>query len=234
MQTPPDVGRTWRLALLGAPGAGKGTQAQLLTSALGACPLSTGDVFRAARDNPKRAGAALAAAQTFMARGELVPDSVVLDLIRERSRCLHCKGGFMLDGFPRTLPQARALDALLAAEKLRLDAVIYFDVAPELLLARLTGRRVCARCQAVFHIQNRPSRIDGVCDQCGGALEQRADDQPKAIAVRLDAYRKITMPLLEHYRRQDLLVAIRAEGEPAEILARTLDALVLHTPAASG
>jgi adenylate kinase len=232
VQTPPDVGRTWRLVLLGPPGAGKGTQAGLLTSALGACPLSTGDVFRFAKDHPKTSGPALVAAQKFMARGELVPDGVVLDLIRERSWCLHCRGGFMLDGFPRTLPQAEALDAVLVAEKIRLDAVVYYDVPQQLLLSRLTGRRTCARCQSVFHIQTRPSRIDGVCDRCGGVLEQRADDRPEAISVRLEAYKKATLPLLAYYRDKGLLLSIRAEGEPADILARTLDELVTHAPVA--
>jgi adenylate kinase len=212
--------------LIGPPGAGKGTQAALLTHALGACPLSTGDVFRVARNHGSTPGSALASIRDHMARGELVPDALVIEMIRERNRCLHCSGGFMLDGFPRTLPQARALDTLLAAENLRLDAVIDFEVGRPLLLGRLTGRRVCPRCQAVFHVETKRPRIDGVCDQCDTALVQRPDDRPDAIAVRLDAYERATVPLLDHYRALGVLLTIRAEGEPAEILGRTLDALV--------
>jgi adenylate kinase len=224
-QPPPDVGRTWRLVLLGPPGAGKGTQADLLVHALGACPLSTGDVFRAARQNAGAPGPALAAALAHMNRGELVPDEVVLGILRERSRCLHCRGGFMLDGFPRTLPQARALDTVLQEENLPLDAVINYEVPRDVLLGRLSGRRVCPQCKTVFHVVTRKSRIEGRCDRCGGALEQRADDRPEAIAVRLDAYERATLPLLDHYRAQGLLLTINAEGEPADILARTLNAL---------
>jgi adenylate kinase len=212
--------------LIGPPGAGKGTQAALLTHALGACPLSTGDVFRAARNHAGTPGSALATIRAHMARGELVPDALVLDMIRERNRCLHCSGGFMLDGFPRTLPQAQALDALLGAEDLSLDAVVDFEVGRDLLLRRLTGRRVCPRCQAVFHVETKRPRIEGVCDQCDTALVQRSDDRADAIAVRLDAYDRATVPLLDHYRALGLLVTIRADGEPAGILARTLDALV--------
>lgn len=211
--------------MLGPPGAGKGTQADLLTHALGACPLSTGDVLRAAKSHACAPGSALATALAYMNRGELVPDDVVLGIVRERLRCLHCGGGFMLDGFPRTLRQARALDRVLETERLALDAVINYDVPRAMLLARLSGRRVCPQCKTVFHIETRRSRIDGRCDRCGGALEQRADDRPEAVAVRLDAYEHATLPLLDYYRNQGLLVTIAADGEPAEILARTLNAL---------
>ena len=224
-QPPPEVGRTWRLVLLGPPGAGKGTQADLLVHALGACPLSTGDVFRAAKHHACAPGSALGEALRHMERGELVPDRVVLGLVQERGRCLHCRGGFMLDGFPRTLPQALALDELLTREQVPLDAVIDYQVPTELLLARLTGRRVCRECKTVFHVETRPSQIEGRCDRCGGTLEQRADDRPEAIAVRLEAYVTATQPLEAHYRAQGLLVPVEAVGSPAEILARTLDAL---------
>lgn len=228
MQPPRDVGRQWKLVLLGAPGAGKGTQARLLGNALGACALSTGDVFRAAREHGGRKQTALARAQSYMAQGELVPDAVVLDLIRERKNCLHCRGGFMLDGFPRTVAQAEALEALLVAEHIELDAVVYLDVAPQSLVARLSGRRVCARCQEVYHVSTHRSRIEGVCDQCGAALMQRTDDRAEAIAVRIEAYTRATVPVLEYYRRRGLLVTVSGEGAPADILARTLDAMVEH------
>lgn len=231
-QPPPRVARIWRLLLLGAPGAGKGTQGALLANALGACPLSTGDVFRAASDRDAEPGSALATAQARMRRGELVSDPIVLDVIRERSRCLHCSGGFLLDGFPRTLPQAEALDTLLAAEKLQLDAVLFYDIDAELLRARLTARRSCRRCHSVFHLQAKPPKTEGICDFCAGELEQRADDQPEAITIRLDAYARATRPLLEHYRRRGLLLTIRADDAPLAVFAHTLDALAA-LPAAS-
>lgn len=225
LQPPPTVHRTWRLILLGPPGVGKGTQAELLSGALGACPLSTGDVFRAACKCTPPPGSPMAAAQAQMARGELVTDATVLALIRDRSRCLHCGGGFMLDGFPRTLPQARAIDELFASEQIRLDAVVSYELPEAEIVARLSGRRVCPVCKAVFHVASQPPRAEGVCDKCGSALVQREDDRPEAIRVRLAAYQAATVPLADHYRAKGLLVPVSAEGRPADILARTLDAL---------
>jgi adenylate kinase len=225
LQPPTVVQRTWRLVLLGPPGVGKGTQAELLSRALGACALSTGDVFRAARGRVVSPGSPMAEAQDYMERGELVPDETVLALISERGRCLHCGGGFMLDGFPRTRPQAQAIDALLARENLQLDAVISYELPAAEIIARLTGRRVCPQCKAVFHVTSRPPATAGVCDQCGGKLVQRPDDRPDAVRVRLEAYAADTIPLAAHYRAQGLLVPIDASGRPEEIFAHTLDAL---------
>jgi len=225
LQPPTIVHRTWRLVLLGPPGVGKGTQADLLSRALGACPLSTGDVFRAAKGKTAKPGSAMARAHGCMQRGELVPDDIVLALISERCRCLHCNGGFMLDGFPRTEPQAVAIDHLLADEHLRLDAVISYELPITEILARITGRRVCPKCKAVFHVTGRPPVRAGVCDNCGGELEQRPDDRPEAVKVRLEAYAADTKPLAEHYRKMDLLIPINAAGRPEDIFAHTLDAL---------
>jgi len=216
----------WRLVLLGAPGVGVSTQAELLFNALGACPLSAGDIFRAINGLRTVPGSAMAAAQEQMARGEPVSDDTVLGLIRERSRCLRCGGGFMLDGFPRTLTQARALDALLSADSLQLDAVISYDLPAEEITARLSGRRVCPKCTAAFHIRGHRPRISGICDQCDTALVQQPEDQPAAIGGRLSAYAAATGPVVEHYRTQNLLISIPANGKPVEVLARTLDALV--------
>jgi adenylate kinase len=224
-QPPPVVNRTWRLVLLGPPGVGKGTQADRLSHALGACPLSTGDIFRHAHKQPLTPGSALADAWEYMQRGELVPDATVLGIIGERGRCLHCRGGFMLDGFPRTQAQAVGLDALLARENLQLDAVVYYSLPTPELVARISGRRVCPQCKAVFHVRSHPPRTAGVCDQCGSQLEHRNDDRPEAVAIRLETYHTATLPLVEYYRSRGLLVPIEADGSEDTILAATLDAL---------
>lgn len=225
LQPPPEVKRTWRLVLFGPPGAGKGTQAEFLSRALGACQLSTGDVFRAAQGRIAASGTAMATAQACMARGELVPDETVLALIAERGRCLHCPGGFMLDGFPRTVAQAEALDTLLANDHVRLDAVISYELPTEQLVVRLGGRLVCPKCKAVYHATTHVPHTAGLCDECGSPLIQRADDRPESVRVRLAAYAAATAPLTDYYRNQGLLVSITASGEPGEILARTLDSL---------
>lgn len=219
---PPRVGRAWRIVLLGPPGVGKGAQARLLTRALGACPLSTGDVLRTAR-NGRSTGPALAEALGRVARGELVPDLVMLEVVHERRQCLDCRGGFLLDGFPRTLGQAVALDAWLAASGTELDAVLDYQLDDAALVARLSGRRICPRCQAVFHLQHHPPRRAGLCDECESELVQRPDDEPAAIAVRLRAFAEATAPLTGYYRERGRLVAIPAGGAPTEILAHTLD-----------
>ncbi len=226
LQPPPVVRRTWRLVLLGPPGVGKGTQGELLCNSLGACPLSTGDVFRAAKGHPAAPGSAMARAQAAMQNGELVSDDTVLAMVRERDHCLLCRGGFMLDGFPRTLAQATALDAHLETVQVRLDAVISYELPLDQIVTRISGRLVCPKCKAVFHATTHPPRRPGICDQCGAALTQRPDDRPEAVRVRLEAYESATQPLAAYYDRQNLLVRIMADGAPMDILAHTLDALV--------
>ena len=215
-----------RLVLLGAPGVGKGTQAELLCQKLGACHLSTGDIFRAAKamDAGERTPA-LTAALDYMRRGDLVPDETVLALVAERVGCLRCDSGFLLDGFPRTVAQAEALDKLLAGQKLQLDAVLSYDLPLEKVVARLSGRRTCPGCKAVFHVEARPPKVAGVCDHCGGKLYQREDDRPESIRVRMEAYERSTAPLADFYRKKKLLVSISAEGSPEEIFQRSVDAL---------
>lgn len=229
-QPPPAVVRTWRLVLIGPPGVGKGTQAELLSQTLGACPLSTGDIFRHAHAHPHPAGSAMAEAWDYMQRGELVPDATVLGIIAERSRCLHCGGGFMLDGFPRTQAQAVGLDALLAREQIRLDAVICYSLPTPEIVARISGRRLCPQCKAVFHVATHPPRTAGICDHCGTHLEHRADDRPEAVTIRLETYHTATLPLLEYYQAQGVLVPIEASGRPEEIFTETLDALCSLPP----
>ncbi len=215
-----------RLVLLGAPGVGKGTQAELLCAKLGACHLSTGDIFRAAKamDACERTPA-LTAALDYMRRGDLVPDETVLALVAERVGCLRCEGGFLLDGFPRTVAQAEALEKLLAGEKLQLDAVLSYELPLEQVVSRLSGRRTCSNCKAVFHIQTRPPKVADVCDHCGGKLYQREDDRPESIRVRMEAYERSTSPLADFYRQRKLLLPVSAEGSPEAIFKRTLDVL---------
>ena len=215
-----------RLVLLGAPGVGKGTQAELLSEKLGACHLSTGDIFRAAKAmGPAERTPALTSALDYMRRGDLVPDETVLALVAERVGCLRCEGGFLLDGFPRTVAQAQALDKLLTGEKLELDAVVSYELPLEQVVSRLSGRRMCPNCKAVFHVEARPPKTPGVCDHCGAKLYQREDDRPESIRVRMEAYERQTAPLADFYRRRKLLLPISAEGSPEEIFNRTLDAL---------
>ncbi|MCL4788510.1 MAG: nucleoside monophosphate kinase [Verrucomicrobia bacterium] len=215
-----------RFVLLGAPGVGKGTQAELLCERLGTCHLSTGDVFRAARClTPEERSPALDAALDYMQRGDLVPDTTVLDLVRERTLCLRCGGGFLLDGFPRTVAQAEALSNLLEREQIKLTAVLNYDLALDKVVARLSGRRTCPGCKAVFHVTARPPKVAGVCDHCGGSLYQREDDRPEAIRNRMEVYQKSTKPLIDFYQQRGVLVTIEAEGTPEEIYERTLVAL---------
>ncbi len=215
--------QSFRFVLLGAPGVGKGTQAELLCERFHTCHLSTGDVFRMAKCLAESERTpAIQTALGHMRRGELVPDGTVLDLISERARCLRCHGGFLLDGFPRTVRQAEALDALLEREKVALTAVVNYELPLGQIVERLAGRRTCADCKAVFHVATLPPLINGVCDHCGGQLVQREDDRPESIRVRMAAYEASTSPLAEFYRRKNLLVSITADGSPQEIFERTL------------
>lgn len=221
-----------RLVLLGAPGAGKGTQAGLLSQYLGACHLSTGDIFRAAKsldgcDRTRPMNAAL----DCMKRGELVCDEMILSLVAERSRCLTCRGGFLLDGFPRTVVQAKALEKLLASLQAPLQAVLSYDLPPDKIIARFSGRRTCSKCKTVFHVKSQPPQFAGNCDHCGGELIQRDDDRPEAVRIRMAAYERSTVPLLKYYWRRGLLVSIPADGTPEEVLRRALAALRINLAA---
>ena len=224
--TPPRLDRPLALVLLGAPGVGKGTQAELLHARIGACQLSTGDVFRASKGlQACERSPAMNAALTQMQKGELVSDRTVLQMIRERANCLKCHGGFLLDGFPRTVAQAQALQSLLADLDVHLDAVINYTLPLNEIVGRISGRRTCSMCKAVFHLTTRPPMTEGVCDNCGGKLIQREDDRTEAVRVRMDAYTQQTAPLTEFYNRLDLLISIPADGTPDQILERTMLAL---------
>jgi len=224
-----EVDHPWRLVLLGAPGVGKGTQADLLTRRLRACHLSTGDVFRALSG---RAGCdlspAMKTALEYMRRGDLVPDSTVWDMVRERNGCLHCGGGFILDGFPRTVGQAESLRRLMVNENLELSAVINYVLPVNEIVARLSGRRTCAKCKSVYHVTELPPKVAGRCDRCDVELFQREDDRPESIKVRLEAYDRSTAPLIEFYEKLDLLMPVAASGTPEEICGRTMAALAIR------
>jgi adenylate kinase len=160
-----------------------------------------------------------------MRRGQLVPDDVVVSMVRERTGCLRCRGGFLLDGFPRTTAQAAALDSILSELGVALDFTLCYEMPLEEVVARLSGRRTCLGCKAVYHTTTRPPRVEGVCDQCRGRLVQRADDRPESIRIRMHAYEESTRPVAEYYTRAGKLVTIPASGTPEEILQRTLQAV---------
>jgi adenylate kinase len=218
--------RPWRLVLLGAPGVGKGTQAELLSKRLGPCQLSTGEIFRAAKQHSNGdLSPAMKAALEYMRRGELVPDETVLDILRERAHCLQCPTGFLLDGFPRTATQARALQLMLKELDVKLDAVVSYELSTEQVIERISGRRICPQCKANYHLTAMPPRKDGVCDVCGAALIQREDDRPEAVRIRLEAYEKSTKPLEDFYRSLDLLVPVKVGTVPEVTFERTITAL---------
>lgn len=231
-QAAPPPPRAWHFVLLGPPGVGKGTQAERIVAEFGPCQLSTGDLFRHALHDAGDhvPSPAMANALAAMQRGELVSDAMVDELVRERAACLACEHGFLLDGFPRTLEQAHALDEMLAGLGHGLDAALNYHAAESVIIARLSGRRVCERCHASYHLDHKPPRVPDRCDACGGALVQREDDRPEAIRVRLRAYAATCNPVLAHYRARGLLYEIDAAHGPDRVFAQTL-AVIRGLPA---
>ena len=211
------------LILLGPPGAGKGTQAQMIVDRYHIPQISTGDILRKAVKEETLLGKK---AKTFMDQGQLVPDEVVIGIIDERLRASDCNPGFILDGFPRTIPQAEALQPILTKIGKSIDHVINIDVDPEELVRRLAGRRTCKNCGAMFHMLFHPPQVEGICDRCQGPLYQREDDQEKTIRIRLNEYQKQTSPLVQYYQLKNTLRSIQGVGEQKEIferIARLLD-----------
>ena len=196
-----------RLILLGAPGAGKGTVAKLLTAIDGSVQISTGDILRAAVKEGTDLGKE---AQGFMSRGELVPDSLIMGIMGERLLEDDCKSGFLLDGFPRTIPQAEALKELLAKLNIELDGVVNLNVPRETILDRLTTRRTCEDCSAIYNVKSNPPKVEGVCDKCGGNVVQREDETEEAISKRLDVFNDQTAPLVGFYEGEGMLWDINA------------------------
>lgn len=198
-----------RLIIFGPPGAGKGTQAKLLSERLGVPHVATGDMLREAVEAGTELGRL---AKQYMDRGELVPDEVVVMMVQERLSRPDCREGFILDGFPRTIRQAEALDDLLRKAGTKIDAVINLEVGEEEVVRRISLRRTCKGCGAVYHLIFNPPKRDGLCDRCGGPLYQREDDKEETVRSRLKVYRQQTEPLLEFYRQRGLLININGEG----------------------
>lgn len=211
-----------RVVLLGPPGAGKGTQAKLLEEKFSACQISTGDILRKAVAERTPLGRE---ASEYINRGALVPDGVIVNLVAERLKEKDCEKGFILDGFPRTIPQATSLNAILNQRGIRLSAVLSVRVPHNVIIERLAGRRTCRNCGALSHVVFTPPKKEGVCDRCGGALYQRDDDREETIANRLKVYEDQTAPLVDYYRRQGLLREIDGVGDVDEIRARIIQAL---------
>lgn len=210
-----------RIVLFGPPGAGKGTQASLLSEKYGAAHISTGDILREAVANQTEVGLK---AKSYMDKGELVPDEVVIAIAKQKLGSIG-EEGFILDGFPRTIAQAKALDGALSDLGKPLDAVVNLQVADEELVRRLSGRRVCPGCGEPYHVDSKPSKVAGKCDKCGGELVHRADDQAEAIRNRLRVYNDQTSPVLGYYEGAGALRNIAAAGGIQDILGRIKAAL---------
>ncbi|MNW33784.1 adenylate kinase [compost metagenome] len=198
------------ILIMGPPGAGKGTQAAVIVNELGIPHISTGDAFRLAMKLGTPIGIK---AKEYIDRGDLVPDDITIGIVEERLQQPDCKEGFLLDGFPRTLAQAEALDQILGRLGMALDHVVDLKVDRDRLLARITGRRICKTCGATYHLVFNPPKVEGICDKDGGELYQRADDNEESVATRLDEYSNKTAPLLSFYENKDLLRQIDGEQD---------------------
>lgn len=208
------------LILLGAPGAGKGTQAEVICEKLNIPAVSTGNILRAAVKNGTEMGVK---AKEYMDKGMLVPDSVIIGIIKERLAEPDCANGFILDGVPRTVAQAEALEEMGVV----IDKVVDLEVADEIIMNRLSGRRVCGSCGASYHITNKPSKEEGKCDRCGGELTIRKDDQADTVRDRLQNYHELTEPLIEFYRQRGKLIVIEGHesiADTSEMLLKALEA----------
>ena len=216
-----------KFIFLGAPGAGKGTQAEQVCQKYHIPVISTGNILRAALKSGTEMGLR---AKVFMEKGELVPDEVLIGIIKDRIAQKDCAKGFILDGFPRTIPQAEALDNMNVA----IDRVINIDVPDKAIVQRMSGRRVCDSCGASYHISDKQPKVQGVCDACGGTLIQRKDDQPETVEERLRVYHEQTEPLKNYYEEKGTLTTVKGEGTVEEITGRifsVLDADASSAPA---
>jgi adenylate kinase len=207
------------VVLLGAPGAGKGTQAAALTRELGIVHVATGDLFRKALSEETPLGLM---AKSYMEKGELVPDQVTIDMVKERVRQPDCVKGVLFDGFPRTLSQAEALDAMMKGESRTIDYAVYIEVPEEELVRRLSGRWICRKCQTPYHAVTSPPKTRGQCDACGGELYQRADDKEETVRERLKVFFSQTMPIVDYYEKQSKLLRVDGNQSIDEVGAQIL------------
>ena len=207
------------IILLGAPGAGKGTQAVIVARELNLAHIASGDLFRQAVEQGTELGTQ---AKSYMEKGELVPDEITIQMILERISAPDCESGVILDGFPRNLRQAKALDKALTEQAKTIDKVVYIRVSEEELLRRLSGRWICRNCQTPYHVTDSPPNIWGKCDRCGGELYQRPDDAWETVKERLRVYFMQTAPLIDYYTRSGKLLEVDGEGEKAEVGRRTV------------
>ena len=206
------------LIFLGAPGAGKGTQAEIVCDKLGIPSISTGNMLREAVKNATPAGIA---AKERMDKGDLVPDDIVIGILKDRIAQDDCKNGFILDGFPRTVEQAEALEKM----GVKIDKVIEISVPDEKIIARLSGRRVCEKCGASYHMEYKPTKSEGICDSCGAKVVQRVDDKPETVLSRLETYREKTAPLKGYYENKGMLKTVIGQDEIADTSKLTLAAI---------
>ncbi len=210
------------IILLGAPGAGKGTQAVVLAKEKGLAHIASGDLFRQAQNSGTELGKLV---KSYMEKGELVPDEVTIKMILERIAAPDCAKGFLLDGFPRTMAQAEALDKALTRQKKKIDKVVYIKVPDEELIKRLSGRWICKNCQAPYHMVDAPPKVAGKCDRCGGPLYQRADDNEQTVRNRLKVYMTQTAPLIDYYTKAKKLVEVNGAQPVAKVSKEMLAAI---------
>ncbi len=211
-----------KIIMLGAPGAGKGTQAKQIADKYSIPHISTGDIFRA---NIKEGTELGKKAKTFMDQGLLVPDELVVDLVVDRIQQADCSNGFVLDGFPRTIPQAESLDAALAKINEKMDYAIDVDVPDENIINRMSGRRACLNCGATYHVITIPTKVEGICDRCGSPVVLRDDDQPETVKKRLDVYHEQTQPLIEYYTKQGILKSVDGTKPMGDVFAAIVSVL---------
>ncbi len=208
-----------RFVFLGPPGVGKGTQAERFSAAHNIPHIATGDLLRSAIADARPVGLK---AKSYIEAGRLVPDQVIIELMNDRIQAPDAKSGYVLDGFPRTIAQGKALCALLEKNQLTLDRVLYFSLDDDTLMERIVGRRSCPVCHAIYHMRYRSPEQDGICDECGAALVQRKDDVPETVAERLSVYKTETAPLIAYYEKKSILTEIKAD-QPPEIVAEKIE-----------
>lgn len=208
--------------MLGAPGAGKGTQAKMIAEKFGIPHISTGDIFRANIKNGTELGKK---AKEFMDKGQLVPDELTVEILLDRVANDDCKNGYVLDGFPRTIPQADVLDKELTKLGDKVDFAINVDVPDENIVRRMSGRRACLKCGATYHIEHIPPKTEGICDKCGSELVQRDDDKPETVQNRLSVYHEQTQPLIEYYDKKNILKSVDGTKDMQEVFSDIVNIL---------